>query len=52
LFLLGILQGLFLEDGDGCNTKRPDMGCGKESHAARAADQVVEPEAGRTVNRK
>ena len=46
---MGILRGVFFERGDAANTKKPDMGLAKKSHAAKATNQVVEPEAGRRV---
>ena len=52
LFLWGILRGLFLRTPHLGNTKRPDMDFRKKFHAAKAANQVVEPEAGRMVECK
>ena len=49
LFLLEFLQEWFSESGNAANPKRPDMGGFKKPHAANAAIQVVEPEAGRMI---
>jgi hypothetical protein len=44
-------QELFSTGRPGGNTKRPVVVFRKKSHAAKSANQVEEPEAGRTVNR-
>ncbi len=48
---MGFLRGVFWEGGGAGNTKRPVVAF-KKSHSAKSANQVVEPEAGRMVNRK
>ena len=46
---MGVLWGRFVARGDSANTKWPVVVFCKNFHAAWAANQVVEPEAGRMI---
>ena len=47
--MLEYWQGLFFASSHHCHTKRPVVVFRKKFHAAKSADQIVEPEAGRMI---
>ena len=49
---IGVSTGAVFSGESSRQHKRAGHGFGKNSHVANAADQVVEPESGRTVIRK